>query len=404
MSLNVAERLRLLKRAQHSGEQAINSSADLQGIGAQLKRLRKENNTNGDTAGRITKMLEQVDGIEIEPGLIEIKQHYNADQQHGKITFAGCEDILKLAEFKTADKPRLVCIDTETNGLAGGSGTIAFMAGCLFIENNEFIFYQWLLCNFSAEQAFLTRLEQLIDARRDVLISYNGKTFDIPLLNTRFALNRRKSNLNQLPHIDLLHWVRRGFASQWANCTLQNTEKNLLGFYRQDDMPGAEAPFIWQEFVTQNHVPRMVKLLEHNRHDILSLAAIASVMSTVMDKPEKYDADVCSVVRFWLEKKDINRAKRILLHKTHKDDQHKRMLANIFRREKKWFEALNIWQELALNNCVQSLENMAKYYEHVAHDFTRALECTYELLAHEPDQQYHHHRKARLQRRIARDS
>ncbi|HET6555323.1 MAG TPA: ribonuclease H-like domain-containing protein [Dyella sp.] len=177
---------------------------------------------------------------------------------------------------------RLLLFDTETTGLAGGTGTRAFMIGVAHWHEGRFRERQLLITTLAAEAAMLDCFASWL--RLDsVLVSYNGKSYDAPLLKTRFRLQRRPSPLDGLMHIDLLHPVRRRWRGAWENCRLATAERQLLQVIREDDLPGAEAPAAWLDFLRGGSAAPLHRVAQHNSQDLRSLGGILHHFSAATD-------------------------------------------------------------------------------------------------------------------------
>lgn len=168
---------------------------------------------------------------------------------------------------------RLRFFDTETTGLAGGTGTRAFQIGVGDWHEGVFRVRQLTITTLAAETAMLDTFARWLD-EDDVLVSYNGRSYDAPLLATRYRLARRVSPLPALAHIDLLHPVRRRYRGRWKNCRLATVERELLGVVREDDLPGSEAPRAWLDYLRGGSALDLRRVGEHNRQDLCSLAGV----------------------------------------------------------------------------------------------------------------------------------
>ncbi|RDI98667.1 exonuclease [Dyella solisilvae] len=177
----------------------------------------------------------------------------------------------RIAE--TIAPERLLLFDTETTGLAGGTGTRAFMIGVADWHEGRFRERQLLITTLGGEEAMLDCFASWL--RPDsVLVSYNGKSYDAPLLKTRFRLHRRACPLDGLTHIDLLHPVRRRWRGVWENCRLATAERQLLRVVREDDLPGSEAPAAWLGFLRRGSTGPLHRVARHNSQDLRSLGGI----------------------------------------------------------------------------------------------------------------------------------
>jgi uncharacterized protein YprB with RNaseH-like and TPR domain len=174
---------------------------------------------------------------------------------------------------------RLVLFDTETTGLAGGTGTRAFMIGVADWHEGRFRERQLLITTLAGEAAMLDCFASWL--RPDaVLVSYNGKSYDSPLLKTRFRLHQRACPLEGLAHIDLLHPVRRRWRGAWENCRLATAERQLLQVVREDDLPGSEAPAAWLGFLRGGSAQPLHRVARHNSQDLRSLGGILHRFAT----------------------------------------------------------------------------------------------------------------------------
>jgi uncharacterized protein YprB with RNaseH-like and TPR domain len=170
---------------------------------------------------------------------------------------------------------RLLFVDLETTGLAGGAGSYAFLVGCGWFDGGRFEIRQFLLSSFSAEQALLEAVTEIVDAAETV-VTYNGKSFDLPLIETRYTLHRLDTPFDGMPHVDMLHHARRLWQEHDEGCRLIDLEAVLLGHEREGDVPGFEIPSRYFHFVHTGDARPLGAVLEHNRLDLLSLAMLTA--------------------------------------------------------------------------------------------------------------------------------
>jgi uncharacterized protein len=175
--------------------------------------------------------------------------------------------------LEAIDASRLCFFDTETTGLAGGTGTRAFMLGAGDWHAGAFRVRQLTLTTMAGEAAMLDAFARWL-APDAVLVSYNGRSYDAPLLATRYRLARRASPLPGLLHLDLLHPTRRRYRGVWENCRLATIERHLLGVVREDDLPGSEAPRAWRDWLRGGSAHDLRRVGAHNRQDLCSLAGL----------------------------------------------------------------------------------------------------------------------------------
>ena len=333
------------------------------------------------------------------PGLIVIEQRLSRQEQHGGFVLQQlfANDGV-LPEVEGVAPESLVFMDTETTGLAGGSGTLVFLLGLARLEADALVVRQYLLTAFSGEQPMLTSASAwLADAR--AMVTYNGKSFDAPLLTTRARLAGVADAFGELEHIDLLHTTRRAFGSRWEDCRLATVEKELLKFTRLDDLPGAEAPEAWHEWVHLGRFDRLPGVAEHNYWDLVSLAALLPLLGEVHRNPRMWNADVLAFARAHIKSKRYEHA-RLLLEQCREGlcDKGLLELAWLYRRDNDWEQARTIWEPLAEAGSSEAREWLAKYYEHVAKDLKQALDHAYAL----PEQDCHDQRRKRLEDRLAK--
>jgi uncharacterized protein len=177
----------------------------------------------------------------------------------------------------------LLFIDLETTGLAGGAGSYAFIVGCGWFERGRFHVRQFLLSSFASERALLEAVGE-VAGTVDALVTYNGKSFDLPLIETRFALNRLPTPFAEMPHVDMLHHARRLWNSQDDRHRLSSLESSLLGHDREGDVPGFEIPSRYFHYVRTGDARPLDAVLEHNRRDLLSLALLTARAAQLLDE------------------------------------------------------------------------------------------------------------------------
>ena len=186
---------------------------------------------------------------------------------------AGCAALLGGG----ATRPPFVFFDLETTGLSGGAGTSAFLVGCgRFDDEGGFVTEQHLLVEPEGERSMLQTVAETL-GRAGALVSFNGKSFDRPLLETRYLFHRLEPPCSTLPHVDVLHPARRFWGNNaggatlfgQSTCSLLVLERQVLGVRRADDVPGFEIPMRYFQFVRSGDVRLLTPILEHNRRDLI---------------------------------------------------------------------------------------------------------------------------------------
>ena len=249
-------------------------------LGERLERLRVASPPRRPpTADALAASLH---GEVVAPGLIEISRTYLLPFQHGDVTIASghalAESAKSLVNLAVPVAPEsLLYLDTETTGLAGGTGTVAFMVGLAWIEGGALQVVQWLLAGFSAEGALIEKVSERL-TRADVIVSFNGKSFDLPLLKARARLAGADLPTDGRAHLDLLHVTRRLLHSGWPDCRLRTAEARALRLERTDDLPGAEAPAAWRQWLERGDASQLGRVADHNRGDLLALVALLALL------------------------------------------------------------------------------------------------------------------------------
>jgi uncharacterized protein YprB with RNaseH-like and TPR domain len=215
---------------------------------------------------------------------------YAADRLHGKralstfLESAPLPDLLGIPEGITpAD---MVFMDTETTGLAGGAGTMAFLVGIGFYDADGFVLRQYFLPDPSGEAAMLDGCLGEMESRR-ALVTFNGRVFDVPVLQSRAALRlRRFDALARTAHFDLLIHARRLWGRRLESCALRSLETDLLGVRRSsEDVPGGLIPYLYREYLQTNDPEPMAGVLYHNTQDVLSMAVLAAEVAERYRRP-----------------------------------------------------------------------------------------------------------------------
>jgi len=303
---------------------------------------------------------------------------------HGQ--FRAVADMLLENPFEDAlDFERIAFIDTETTGLSGGIGVCAFLVGVGYLSSDGFVVEQFLMNDFPAEADMLrtvcTKLEGF-----DVISSYNGRAFDIPILDGRLLLNRMRTKLASKPHIDLLHPARRVWKHRLGDCSLKSLETHVLDLVRTDDIEGWMIPQAFFDYLQTGDKQSMEQILLHNRHDLVSLAAVASFMFRALDSPERaplaHGAEWYGLATLLEQHRRTNEATHCMERAlamglpTEIRSRCIRALSLTRKRQGRWKTAAKLWHETtAANNEMNTffaLEELAKFYEHRQQDLVSA--------------------------------
>jgi len=329
-------------------------------------------------------------------------------------------DLKAFSEIFLAPPPRsvesILFLDTETTGLSGGSGTVAFMIGLGFIKDNSFHVHQYFISRLSHEEGMLELVQNIVN-QYDTIISYNGKTFDIPLLNTRFLMNHQHPFHPDLSHIDLLHHSRNLWKYSQENCKLTTLERDKLGFEREEDIPGELIPGVYFEYIRLNRVDMLTQVFIHNRWDIITMLAILLriVESQTRHQAENNPLDDYAKGRLFRNRKDFERSISHYRHVLSSSISRQRRintlleLGAVLKKCGEFEDALIVWTEACdpdLPFCFEAYRELAVYYEHREKDFLKAHHIVSEALMkiprHRQDQiPDMEKRKNRLERKIS---
>lgn len=360
-------------RPQNGARPVPGRSGDL---GARLSRLQtRKKRCHSDRPGMTEEALaHRLGGQLLDKGVLLFEQRVSLNELHGEFALEIIrQDPLALPGMQDIGADRLLFVDTETTGLSGGSGTLVFLLGMGRLEGRELVLRQYLLTSFSGETPFLTSAGAWLK-EEEMLVSYNGKSFDVPLLATRGRMAGVPDLFSRMPHLDLLHPLRRGFRERWPSCRLGNAERNLIRFQRQNDLPGAEAPAAWFEWVRHREWRRLPGVLEHNRLDLISLAALLPLLCRAYREPWRWEADIGAVARSWLKAGRPDIALK-MLERGRAGLSHRGLLelAGLWRNLGEWQRACEVWWLLSNAGNDAATEQLAKYHEHVVRDFETAL-------------------------------
>ena len=390
-----------------AGTAAASDRAPADDLRARLKRMRRPSPPAG--AARVAPdegaLCERIGGRPLADGLMVCEHRLPGGFRHGKIALDAARASNALGFFlpgRECDPEAIAFLDTETTGLSGGTGTLVFQIGLARWRDGTLDVAQYLLCRVEGEAAMLDHARNWLAGVR-AMVTFNGKSFDAPLLATRYRLAVSRDPFSTLRHLDLLHPARRAFARRFDDCRLGTLERSLLGLEREGDLPGHEVPRAWFDWLRRGESVALARVLEHNRLDLLSLAALLPILHDCYRDPVGRGADPRVVLPPGARGPGSDPAYRYLrARRLRLDDDSLRALARCARRRRDWLLAVDIWAALAATNCIESLESLAKYYEHIARDFREASASTSTLIALEPVAARHRHRAARL--RVKRET
>jgi len=298
----------------------------------------------------------------------------------GRLAILANDPVLRGLDYRQA-----LFLDTETTGLAGGTGTVAFLIGVGWFEGGGFVTRQLFARDYAEEKAALLGFQGLLRGRQ-FLVSFNGKAFDANLLAARFIMNRLPDLFAGLPHLDLLHPARRLLSHRLGDRRLGALETAVLGFEREGDIPGSEIPQRYFDWLRFRDGRLMADVFEHNRLDILSLAALAARLAELLDHGENarcHPGDRLAAARLFLARACPYDAVRRLVPliggscpETAREAG--RELSLVYKRSDQWPAAVAIWEEMVRRDGEDlfALVELAKWFEHRRRDFAQALALT----------------------------
>lgn len=298
----------------------------------------------------------------------------------------------KESNIHNAAPEAFAFLDIETTGLSSGTGTYAFLVGIGRYIDGQFHLAQFFLQDPSEEQAYLSALESFL-VPNEILVSFNGKSFDVPLLNTRYEVQGRHSPLSDLIQVDLLHLARRLWRYRLSSRTLGTLETQILAYQRtEEDVPGWQVPQIYFDYLRTGDAHPLRGVFYHNAVDILSLVALFKYITTLLDDPWHgivQDAlDWPALGKLFV---DLGREETAIAcyHKAmqsklppHLYTQTVHELSLLHKRRREWTLALELWQLAAKAGEIYAFVELAKWHEHQKNDPATALHWTQSAIDH----------------------
>lgn len=297
----------------------------------------------------------------------------------------------KIPDHDLVSLKNLVFLDTETTGLSSGTGTMAFMVGVGKFIDNHFLLEQFFLRNPAEEAAFLHALS-LFCADMKAVVTYNGKAFDIPILNTRHILQRIPSPFLDVYHIDLLTISRQLWRLRLTQCNLANIERNILEFQRKGgEVPGYLAPEFYKDYLRTGDARPLEGVFYHNQEDVVSLSALFNKVASLLENPKsddlKHSNDMFSAARVFNHLQDFETADLLYSQSLQSETSQELFIkyllehAQFLRRNKAYDDALKLWIRAAELDNLEALIQLAKHHEHKSKDFQQALSITLKAIS-----------------------
>lgn len=283
---------------------------------------------------------------------------------------------------------RMAFVDTETTGLAGGTGTYAFLVGVGVFDGDRFTIHQFFMRDYHEEPAQLQALGDLLDGL-DAVVSFNGRSFDLPLLETRFIMTRQTPRLTNAPHLDLLPVSRSLWKYRLASCALSALEPEILGVRRTEaDVPGWLIPSLYVQYTRGGDAREIARVFYHNAQDILSLVTLAARQCDLLTMPLPAEnrlpgEDLYGLGRLHQALGQLDSAEAAFVQAAQScksrdvREMSMRDLAYLLKRQDRRHEALPWWQRLVeVVDAVYACEELAKHFEWQDQDLSQAMAWT----------------------------
>ncbi len=305
--------------------------------------------------------------------------------------------LSREAAFEGLDLSSAVFLDLETTGLAGGTGTVPFLVGLAYYRDERFKVTQFFLNEMAEEGRLIAELDRFVrEMGFKSLVTYNGKAFDLPLVETRFALHRAPCPLRGLPHLDFLFSARSLWKHKYDSCRLFNLAREIVQAERSEDIPGEEIPQRSFQYIRNGDFSLIDPIIYHNQEDLLSLLGVVVAGSVLVERNREAAArgeadamDLFGVARLFeragdaatsaaLLEKALSGGRGLTAEVTH---VARKKLSHHFKKAKDWDKALPFWQEMAAGEDVDCFRELSMYFEHTAKDYTEAVRVATEGLA-----------------------
>ena len=331
-----------------------------------------------------------------------LENSYALDVRYGRIKLdAGLEisgEVLSCLSqddaFKDLDLSTALFIDLETTGLSGGTGVIPFNVGMGYYRDDKFIVGQYFLGEMAEEERMIQELAEFFkEMDFQSVVTYNGKSFDIPLLETRFILHRQPFLLSELPHLDFLFPARRLWSHKYESCRLFHLALKVVQTGRTEDIPSAEIPWRYFQYLQTGNYDLIEPILYHNQEDILSLLGLVVIGAHIFSEdPELCMADAMDfygagkvMANAGNVEKSVQFFEKALSGKLTEEVtlETKKRLSAHFKRNQDWDKAVPVWQEMTSAEVVTpaqlfSFRELAMHFEHRLKNYKEAKQIAEE--------------------------
>jgi uncharacterized protein YprB with RNaseH-like and TPR domain len=299
--------------------------------------------------------------------------------------------LMPNAPEEVADPKQWLFLDTETTGLSGGTGTYPFLIGLAWWEGSELRIEQLFMREYSEERSMLAVVAERLK-KRPVLVTFNGKSFDWPLLETRFRMTRAIAPPPVRAHLDFLHPARNLWRLRLGSVKLSQLERHVLGWDRGEDMSSGDIPRIYLEFVRGGNAEPLVPIFLHNQMDLRGLAGLAGRILSIFsdqEKPLEDGLELYGLSRICERRGQAERARTTYERSigaalpAETNRAARASLAQLAKRARDFVRARELWESMLGNSPegYEAYEQLAIYYEHEARNAQLALAITREALA-----------------------
>jgi uncharacterized protein YprB with RNaseH-like and TPR domain len=356
-----------------------------------------------------------------------IERFLPTEELHGELPLFFPDNLDKVAAWASDTRlaylppERFLFLDTESTG-TWGSGTIAFLVGLGRFEAGGFRHVQYFLREPIEERAMLDALNRSV-SKEDALVTFNGKSFDLPLLRARYLTNGIPHPFGQVAHLDLLHLARRLWRDLLPSRALGDLEVKLLGVQRTgQDVPGWMVPQMYIDYLHSGDARPLTQVLYHNSMDVLSMASLLKHLAAKLAAPKEagveHHIEKFAIGRLYADtgfaEEAINMFQETLSMELPAETRYRltENLACLFRRRGNYEAALQLWEQAAADGHVYAFIEIAKYHEHRSREIGTAMEYTQKAIGliatrkvkREDQRRWQpllSHRLARLERKLA---
>lgn len=320
------------------------------------------------------------------------EQAYGGDYRHGNTSPLAVFPLSLISQW--ADDPRLAelpvhkfaFLDTETSGLAGGTGTYAFLVGAARFMDGKFALQQFFMRDPAEEPALLEGLANFL-APCEALVTFNGKAFDAPLLATRYSMHRIPLPFKNYAHLDLLPLARRLWRDRLPSRALKYLEEHVLEFRRaSEEVPGYEIPWLYFDYLSSGDARPLGGVFYHNAMDVVAMAALLNYVGEVTVDPYsgrvQHGLDFIALGKLFEDLDHWDEAARLYERGLESGLEQAdfgvavKRLSTLQKKRGDMDQALQLWEQAARKGHIYAHIELAKYHEHKTRDLKASMKWT----------------------------